>query len=179
MARRARLGSVDNDEPASLRNVITGMRRAQSDSRRRRATRRFLALSEGRRSACGARIERTCLSPWCDPGDGRGASLLAGSVVLLAVAAVVAAEVGHAGAGVGVFVGSAMVVLVRYFWAAIHWLVRGRFTEKRRQRVMELYDTLNGEHPGGIEIPTNQSGREMEFSNDDEISAGSNEQEIV
>lgn len=146
-----------------IRDVINGMRRAHEDARLHRSTRRFLAMSEGQRTAQGW-TESVCLSPWCDFTTGRGVALMFGALTLCVMVAGALGKGGHLGWGIWIGVIGIVIILIKVFWVPIHWLVVGQFMEQRRRRNMQVYDNLNGENPGGVEIPVQDFEREREFS---------------
>lgn len=135
-----------------IRGVINGMRRAHKDARLHRSTRRFLAMSEGQRTAQGW-TESVCLSPWCDITTGRGIALMFGALSLCVLVAGALGKGGHLTWGIWIVVIGAIIILIKVFWVPLHWLVVGQFLEKRRRQNMQVYETLNGGNPGGIEIP--------------------------
>ncbi|KAL7469552.1 hypothetical protein ACHAXS_009805 [Conticribra weissflogii] len=135
-----------------IRGIINGMRRAHEDARLHRSTRRFLAMSEGQRTAQGW-TESICLSPWCDITTGRGGALMSGLLTLCAIVAGALGKGGHLTWGIWIAVFGVLIILIKVFWVPIHWLVVGQFLEKRRRQNMQVYETLNGGNPGGIEIP--------------------------
>mmetsp|Transcript_15913 Transcript_15913/g.33281 ORF Transcript_15913/g.33281 Transcript_15913/m.33281 type:complete len:419 (-) Transcript_15913:47-1303(-) len=151
-----------------IRGVINGMRRAHEDARLHRSTRRFLAMSEGQRTAQGW-TESICLSPWCDITTGRGIALMFGALTMCVLVASALGKGGHLTWGIWIIVIGAGTILMKVFWVPIHWLAVGQFLEKRRRQNMQVYETLNGGNPGGIEIPVQNVNERDEYSFENEL----------
>lgn len=149
-----------------IKDAINGMRRAHQDAQRQRSTRRFLAMSEGTQTPHSF-TETICLSPWCDFSSGRGMVIMFASALLCILVAVALGGSGHITGGICTVTISIVIILVRRFWVAIYWLVWGQFLEKRRRRNMQVYDTLNGENPGGLEIPVQEFESVQDFDDVD------------
>jgi hypothetical protein len=89
------------------------------------------------------------------------------SALLCILVAVALGGSGHITGGICTVTISIVIILVRRFWVAIYWLVWGQFLEKRRRRNMQVYDTLNGENPGGLEIPVQEFESVQDFDDVD------------
>lgn len=149
-----------------IKDAFHGMRKAHRDAQRLKSTRRFLAMSEGNRTAHSF-TEAICLSPWCDFSYGRGLALMMSVLCFLVGLAILLSKFGHLAGGIWTCVLGITILLVRRFWVPIYWLVWGQFVEKRRRRNMQLYDSLNGERTGGVELSM-QDG-EVGFADEEEF----------
>mmetsp|Transcript_8347 Transcript_8347/g.15239 ORF Transcript_8347/g.15239 Transcript_8347/m.15239 type:complete len:102 (-) Transcript_8347:9-314(-) len=76
---------------------------------------------------------------------------------------------GHLTWGIWIIVIGAGTILMKVFWVPIHWLAVGQFLEKRRRQNMQVYETLNGGNPGGIEIPVQNVNERDEYSFENEL----------
>ncbi|KAL7517891.1 hypothetical protein ACHAWX_002766 [Stephanocyclus meneghinianus] len=153
--------------PADLiKNAIHGMRKAHRDAQLQRSTRRFLAMSEGNRTAQSF-AEAVCLSPWCDFSYGRGLAVMMGVLFILVALAVALSKFGHLAGGIWTCTLGIALVFVRRFWVPLYWLVWGQFVEKRRRRNIQLYDTLNGERPSGLQMSVQNFERVQDYDDGD------------
>eukprot|EP00804_Cyclotella_cryptica_P013179 CCRYP_006967-RA/>CCRYP_006967-RA protein AED:0.38 eAED:0.38 QI:0/-1/0/1/-1/1/1/0/417 len=156
-ARKKKKSATDR-----IRDAIHGMRKAHQDAQLQRSTRRFLAMSEGNRTAQSF-TEALCLSPWCDFSYGRGMALMMGVLFILVAVAIALSKLGHSAGGIWTCTLGITVVLVRRFWVPLYWLVWGQFVEKRRRRNIQMYDTLNGERPSGLQMSVQNFERVQDY----------------